>query len=281
MPGNRLRLLLFIMLLALALPATVLAGTITEPFTGITIVTPNHYGSCTATGDTITISNLNGFQLLGQVILTYVLDGPDQVVSVFPVNHTGPTDFQLFVPYPPVSEWPSNEIHVDIQIEVKLNGNFVYRPDGSQVVLGPGSDWDVFCNRTPPPTTPPPTTPPPTTPPPTTPPPPGDEGCTPGYWKQEQHFDSYPAPYTPNTLFSSVFGVGPSIPLKDAAALEGGGENALVRHATAALLNAASGFYPFTVTEVIQAVQAAYASNDFETAKDIFDDANNLGCPLD
>src|SRR5215210_35264 len=32
----------------------------------------------------------------------------------------------------------------------------------------------------------------------------GNEGCTPGYWKQPQHFDSWVV-YSPNQLFSSVF----------------------------------------------------------------------------
>ena len=34
--------------------------------------------------------------------------------------------------------------------------------------------------------------------------PPSTEGCTPGYWKQPQHFDSW-VTYSPSTLFSSVF----------------------------------------------------------------------------
>ena len=33
----------------------------------------------------------------------------------------------------------------------------------------------------------------------------GGEGCTPGYWKQSQHFDSYPAGYSPDDLFDDYF----------------------------------------------------------------------------
>jgi cysteine-rich repeat protein len=33
----------------------------------------------------------------------------------------------------------------------------------------------------------------------------GDEGCTPGYWKQEHSFDSWTAALTPVTQFGSVF----------------------------------------------------------------------------
>ncbi len=72
------------------------------------------------------------------------------------------------VTYPPVYQWQSNEIHVNIQIEVYKNGTL-------RGTLGPGQDYDIFCNN-PPTTTAPPftTTPPPTTtrPPTTTPPPP-------------------------------------------------------------------------------------------------------------
>jgi hypothetical protein len=29
--------------------------------------------------------------------------------------------------------------------------------------------------------------------------------CTPGFWKQSQHFDSWTAPYDPTDLFSAYF----------------------------------------------------------------------------
>jgi hypothetical protein len=110
---------------------------------------------------------------------------------------------------------------------------------------------------------------------------PGDgEGCTPGYWRQEQHYDSWVG-YDPSDIFSVVFGVGPSITLGEAVQLGGGGENALIRHAVAALLNStALDDYPYTTAEVIAMVQAAYASGDFEETKDALEAANELGCPL-
>ncbi len=37
-------------------------------------------------------------------------------------------------------------------------------------------------------------------------PPPGGEGCTPGYWKQTQHFDSWVG-FQPSQFFDAVFGV--------------------------------------------------------------------------
>jgi hypothetical protein len=76
---------------------------------------------------------------------------------------------------------------------------------------------------------------------------------------------------------------GPSgVTLLEALGLNGGGLNALMRHAAAALLSAASTdvAYPLTTAQVIAAYNAAYASGDYETQKDIFDRYNNLGCPL-
>jgi hypothetical protein len=111
-------------------------------------------------------------------------------------------------------------------------------------------------------------------------------GCTPGYWRQDQHFDSWTATgYAPEDDFEAVFGVDASFDphsLLDAVWLGGGGEFALARHAVAALLNASNPDvnYSFTAAEVIAGVQAAYASGDFEGFKDDLDFANNAGCPL-
>ena len=113
------------------------------------------------------------------------------------------------------------------------------------------------------------------------PPPPGIEGCTPGYWRQPHHYDSWVG-YTPDQLYSDVFGVGPALALGEAVKAKGGGMNALMRHSVAALLNASSGDvgYPYSVDEVIAKVQAAFASGEYEAQKDEFADANELGCPL-
>ncbi len=113
------------------------------------------------------------------------------------------------------------------------------------------------------------------------PPPGGGEGCTPGYWKQPHHFDSWVS-YSPGDSFDAVFGVSSSFAtLLDALEAKGGGENALARHAVAALLNADSSVdYDLSVAEVIAEVQAAYASGDFETSKNLFAGYNEQGCPL-
>lgn len=115
------------------------------------------------------------------------------------------------------------------------------------------------------------------------------QGCSPGSWKQPHKFDSWPASYQPNDLFEDVFNrdvLGDANPLLiEAVRLRKGGLNALIRHATAALLNAASpGVDPDpafdTPAEVIAAFQAAFDSGDYETTKDLLDDSNNLGCPF-
>lgn len=110
----------------------------------------------------------------------------------------------------------------------------------------------------------------------------GGEGCTPGYWKQSHHFDSWVGHAT-RDLFNTVFGVTSSFggTLLEALKRGGGKEKALGRHAVAALLNAASSvYYDLTEDEVKEAVQDAYASGDFNGVKGDLEELNELGCPL-
>ena len=111
----------------------------------------------------------------------------------------------------------------------------------------------------------------------------GGEGCTPGFWKQDQHFDSWVG-FSTSDKFEDVFGVEvPGDPsLLDALNSGGGGINALMRHAVAALLNASNPDvdFDFTVAEVIALVQEAIETGDIERIKDILAAANEQGCPL-
>ena len=123
-----------------------------------------------------------------------------------------------------------------------------------------------------------------TPPPPPPPPPGGGEGCTPGYWKQSQHFDSWVG-YLPTQSFSSVFGWNGfgSMTLVDVLGQGGGGTKALGRHAVAALLNSASGSgvsYDLTTQQVINGFKAAVNGGDVEGQKNIFANFNEQGCPL-
>jgi cysteine-rich repeat protein len=112
----------------------------------------------------------------------------------------------------------------------------------------------------------------------------GGEGCTPGYWKQRQHFDSYPIPCGPSTRFVDAFGVDafPGKTLLNVLKEGGGGLIALGRHAVAALLNATSDGvdYDATPAAVIASFEEAYTSGSYEEMKDVFETFNELGCPL-
>lgn len=115
-------------------------------------------------------------------------------------------------------------------------------------------------------------------------PPDEDEGCTPGFWKQSHHFDEWPEGYAPDQMIGEAFelAVGPDITLLEALQSHGGDLNALLRHAVAALLNAAhTGVnFPYTVDEVIALFQKALADGDVEGIKDLLEQANEAGCPL-
>jgi hypothetical protein len=114
---------------------------------------------------------------------------------------------------------------------------------------------------------------------------PGGEGCTPGYWKQEHHFDSWMG-FIPDDYFFDVFGVDafPGMTLVDVLRLKGGGLNALGRHTVAALLNASSMdvSYDLTVADVIGMFNAVYpgTNDEYEALKDMFEVYNEQGCPL-
>jgi hypothetical protein len=127
------------------------------------------------------------------------------------------------------------------------------------------------------------TTPPTTIP--TTTTPPGNEGCTPGFWKN--HLDAWVG-FSPDQTVGSVFTSAPAsvsgLTLLAALDLGGGGVEALTRQAIAALLNAASPDvdYPLTTAQVIAMVDAAFASGDatqIESLKDALDEFNNLTAP--
>jgi hypothetical protein len=111
----------------------------------------------------------------------------------------------------------------------------------------------------------------------------GGEGCTPGYWKQSQHFGSYTPPLTPTTLFSAVFeNAFPGKTLVQVLAQGGGGLNALGRHTVSALLNAASSGVGFELSaaDVISRFNAVFPGGNYERLKDDFARLNERRCPL-
>jgi hypothetical protein len=119
------------------------------------------------------------------------------------------------------------------------------------------------------------------------------EGLTPGFWKTHSIYG--PAPlagwpqtgYSPDDSYNAIFGVSvPGNPtLLQALSTGGGGLNALLRHSTAALLNAAhpNVEYAFTVAQVISLTQTAILSGDanlIESTKNQFEQQNELGADL-
>lgn len=122
----------------------------------------------------------------------------------------------------------------------------------------------------------------------------GEEGCTPGFWKN--HPNRWTATgFSQSQSLESVFDVPDAFGLDDvtllaALDLEGGDTDAeaaglLLHHAVAALLNAAHPGvdYPRTAASIIADVNAALASGSRDTMlalKDELDADNNLGCPL-
>ena len=108
----------------------------------------------------------------------------------------------------------------------------------------------------------------------------GGEGCTPGYWKN--HLEMWQV-YGPDDNFHDIFGAGPDISLLEAVNMKGGQFKALVRHAAAALLNAAHPDvdYPYSQAEIISMVQEAYATDIWKMPKDNLVEANELGCGFD
>ena len=122
--------------------------------------------------------------------------------------------------------------------------------------------------------------------------PPGDEGCTPGFWKN--HPEEWQG-YVPGQTLGSVFTVPASIGLGNATlsqALQFGGGSSLpaaaqilLRAATAALLNASHGDVEFSqdAASIISSVNSALASGDRGTILSLaetLDSENNAGCPL-
>ena len=119
----------------------------------------------------------------------------------------------------------------------------------------------------------------------------GGHGCTPGYWKQPQHFfrwGSIPQTQSFNATFgvtAAESGFANSFSLLDALKNGGGGLAALGRQGSAAYLNSRTpgmGF-PYTTAQVISLVHDAIVSGSaktIETTKDALEKANSLEGPL-
>jgi hypothetical protein len=129
-------------------------------------------------------------------------------------------------------------------------------------------------------------------------------GCTPGFWKTHTDIWDSATPtdiaptFDPDTLMSVALGFNDTVPaqgkqnpavlfseltMEDALGLGGGNLRALVRHSAAALLNADSQSFPFSVGAIQTLVQNAFANNDanFDNALSDLASANEIGCGFD
>jgi hypothetical protein len=120
------------------------------------------------------------------------------------------------------------------------------------------------------------------------------KGCTPGYWKNHEAAWGASAygygPYSPGQNAGSALGVPGEFggdTMMQALWNGGGGEDALGRHAVAALLNsvtltASGNDYELYPNQVIALVQAAFApgSPTIEGVKNTLAGYNERGCPL-
>jgi hypothetical protein len=132
--------------------------------------------------------------------------------------------------------------------------------------------------------------------------PPGNEGCTPGYWKNNAiNWEAsawIPTGYTPSMTLGSVFTIPSCVnsgtasnTLLQALSYKGGSTlkgaaQILLRAAVAALLNASHPDIDYFMSEggVIAAVNAALASCDRATILALYEELdfhNNDGCVLD
>ena len=119
----------------------------------------------------------------------------------------------------------------------------------------------------------------------------GDEGCTPGFWKN--HPEAWPI--STGTTLEDVFDVPDEFGLDSATLLDalnfkgGGGLEGMARNL---LRQAVAGYlaalhpdvdYPRIASEVVSLTNAALDSGSrarMERVKDRFDEFNNRGCPL-
>lgn len=117
--------------------------------------------------------------------------------------------------------------------------------------------------------------------------------CSPGYWKQSQHFTNWTG-YSPDQSFASVFGEtitvmwsakGKPAPVTNPTLLQalqanGGGINMLARATVGALLNAAILDTTMTPAEVIAAFQAVHpgTASEYQALAATFTTEHN--CPL-
>lgn len=130
----------------------------------------------------------------------------------------------------------------------------------------------------------------------------GDEGCTPGFWKNngDKHGASAWDCFSPDTLFSVVFSLKEPLKIRgkgqrtitDPALLQalganGGGVNAMVRHGVAAMLNACSDCVDYAIGDPLQVIfmiedtlNEVPGALTVDELHSMFAENNEAGCPV-
>jgi hypothetical protein len=132
----------------------------------------------------------------------------------------------------------------------------------------------------------------------------GEEGCTPGFWKNngDKHGASaWCGRFSPDTPFSAVFSLNDPLVIKgngrstitnptllQALGANGGGVNAMIRHGVAAMLNACSDCVDYAIHDSSQVIAAiedtlneAPGALTVDELHETFAEYNEAGCPVD
>jgi hypothetical protein len=127
------------------------------------------------------------------------------------------------------------------------------------------------------------------------PPPTAGTGCTPGYWKVAQHWDSWPAGYAPTQSIGAYFPNASLYSLSAYTLVQGlafkggndaaGGAQILLRAGIAGMLNTATfgSGYPMTNSQLVTSVNNALGTGDRATMVNLgatIDKFNNGSCTL-
>ena len=110
----------------------------------------------------------------------------------------------------------------------------------------------------------------------------GGEGCSPGYWRN--HKENWPEEFSAHHKVGEILwpDAPPELTLLEALEQGGGGMSDLLRQTVAALLNSIHPDidYAYDTVAVISLFQGAIADGNPETMKNLFEEANEQGCPL-
>jgi hypothetical protein len=241
----RWSMLLVFMAALVLLVGTVSAGTL--PFGNITLTYPDDLSSCNPAPGQAVLSGLESYHIV-KFVLEEEKGGIWMVIGETAFQAPDSSGIITFdFNYPTVSP-PGTRFFVQAEVYDTSAGAWV-----EVVKLRP--KWTVSCSLP-------------------------AQACSPGYWKQQHHYDSWvPTGYNPGDDFDTTFGVDffrPNITLGQAAK-SGGGLGKVARFGVSSLLGAAHPGVNFALTE--QQVFALVQAQNGDALSDLYSDSGN-SCPL-